>query len=457
MKSDSNKNKTLVIVNRYDGIDLPDDSCRILVIDSLPNSSSLDDRYEELCRGNSDLINIKIAQKIEQGLGRSVRGEKDYSVIVLIGSDITKFVKSRDTKKYFSEQSQKQIDMGIEIAEMARNEVDDSRTVIKGLINQCLCRDESWNAFYHEEMSNDKHIDYFSNCENIYKILMYEKEAETHYQNRRYDKACEYIQKTIDLLEDDVEKGWYLQTLARYKYPISEVESNITQLSAFRHNYEMLKPKDGICYEKMSLISDNRVTRIKKYVSSKDNFTELRITVDNILGDLNFGVESEKFEKAIDDVGILLGFETQRPDKTLRKGPDNLWKIENSEFIMFECKSQVLTDRKEISKEEAGQMNSHCGWFEQEYGKDINFLPILIIPTKKLSYSANFTHNVRIMRSSNLNKLKKSIKMFIKEFEKYELSDITSEKVNEFIYTHKLDNDSLKTIYVEEYYDGSKK
>ena len=73
LKVNCKREKTLVISNRYDGIDLPDNACRILILDSLPFFDSLADRYQELCRSRSELINIKIAQKIEQGLGRSVR------------------------------------------------------------------------------------------------------------------------------------------------------------------------------------------------------------------------------------------------------------------------------------------------------------------------------------------------------------------------------------------------
>ncbi|MGD1713448.1 helicase C-terminal domain-containing protein [Dapis sp. BLCC M172] len=92
---------TIVFANRYDGIDLPDDSCRILIIDYMPYSSSLTERYEEEYRSNSDLINIKNAQKIEQGLGRSVRGDRDYSVIIINGNDLVKFIKSRDSNNFF--------------------------------------------------------------------------------------------------------------------------------------------------------------------------------------------------------------------------------------------------------------------------------------------------------------------------------------------------------------------
>jgi hypothetical protein len=60
--------KTVVLANRYDGIDLPDDSCRILILDSKPYSISLVDRLQERCRENSRVIDIKTAQKIEQVL-----------------------------------------------------------------------------------------------------------------------------------------------------------------------------------------------------------------------------------------------------------------------------------------------------------------------------------------------------------------------------------------------------
>lgn len=62
MKAGKTSN-TVVIINRYDGIDLPDESCRLLIIDSMPYFNSLVDRYEEQCRINSDVINIRLAQK----------------------------------------------------------------------------------------------------------------------------------------------------------------------------------------------------------------------------------------------------------------------------------------------------------------------------------------------------------------------------------------------------------
>lgn len=42
----------------------------------MPYFNSLVDRYEEQCRVNSDIINIRLAQRIEQGLGEVLEEKK---------------------------------------------------------------------------------------------------------------------------------------------------------------------------------------------------------------------------------------------------------------------------------------------------------------------------------------------------------------------------------------------
>jgi len=443
--------KTLVIVNRYDGIDLPDESCRILIIDSMPFFESLNDRYEEQCRENSDIINIKLAQRIEQGLGRSVRGEKDYSSILIIGESLVKFIKSVRTNKYFSPQTRKQIKIGFEIANLAKEELKEDESAMKvviSLINQSLKRDEGWKEFYKEEM--DK-IDYSTIEPNIYYLLQLEKEAEEANLKGDNETACNKIQEILDkYIQDESEKGWYLQQLANYKYFISKLESNKLQKSAFLINSQLLKPRDGVSYKKIEFINDNRIKRIKQWMSKFSSYSEFILAIESLLGDFSFGISAEKFERATMEIGCLLGFISQRPDKEFRKGPDNLWCGVDNRFFLIECKSEVEDSRDGINKHEAGQMNSHCAWFESVYGES-SVKRILIIPTKKLSYSGDFTHEVEIMRKGKLNTFKANIKSFAKEFKNYNINDIGDEKIQELINIHKLDIHSLENQYTEKY------
>lgn len=444
--------QTIVFANRYDGIDLPDETCRILIMDGRPFFYSLSDRYEESNRENSDSINIKIAQKIEQGLGRSVRGEKDYCLILIIGADLIKFIKSSRTNRYFSSQTKKQIEIGMEIAHMAADEISDDNEpfeVVKSLMKQSLQRDEGWKEFYREEMNKIKSSDSSSK---IYDVLTLERKAAVLNYAGDYEKASNLIQQIVDNhCEDESEKGWYLQIMARYKFLQSKTDSNSLQKSAFLKNNELLKPSEGITYTKLDFVNENRTKRISDWIKSYKNFEELTLSVDGVLSDLEFGTTAEKFESALKELGLMLGFLSERPDKEFKKGPDNLWCGVGNQYIFFECKSEVNVERQEVNKHEIGQMNTHCGWFENQYN-NAPVKRILIIPTKTISYHADFTHNVEIMRRGKLRNLRSSVKGFFKEFNKYEINSLSDEKIQEFINAHKLDLESLLNKYSEKYY-----
>lgn len=449
--------KIVVINNRYDGIDLPDESCRILILDSLPYFDSLADRYEEQSCPNSDLINKRIAQKIEQGIGRGVRGEKDYCAILVIGSELVRFMRSIATNKFFSAQTRKQIEIGIEIANMAKEDYDETESPVKivaSLIKQMLDRDEGWKEYYLSEMATIEEDDTEST---VYERLLKERQAEQFFSECEYDKAISTMQNLIDeLVADDTEKGWYLQQLARYTYPTSVAKSIEIQKSAFKKNFQLLKPSSGIDYTKISYIHQNRINNIRAYMRKFSDYSELSLAVNAILENLSFGTEATKFESALKDIGELLGYISQRPDKEIRKGPDNLWCGSNNYYLLFECKSEVSETRQEITKYEAGQMNNHCAWFEDQYGQNTKVDRFMIIPTKTLSYEGDFTHDVRIIRRNRLKRLKKQIKDFVKELKPYSLEELSDITLQKFLDLHYLNIEEFSAQYSEEYYHNLK-
>jgi hypothetical protein len=288
---------------------------------------------------------------------------------------------------------------------------------------------------------------------NLLEILELERKAEESFYQNEPETAVNYVQKIVDsyCTDDQIERGWHLQILARYKYKISKVDSNNVQKSAFRNNSQLLKPKEGINYQRLSYISENRVKRIKSWVSSHRNYEELMMSVNDILENLSFGQPSEKFEKALQKLGYAIGFLSQRPDREFKKGPDNLWCVSKDDYFIFECKSEVEASRNEITKTETGQMNNHCGWFEQEYKTD-KVKRILIIPIKNVSSQGNFTHDVEIMSKGKLKLLRDHVKSFFKEFKDYVLDEISDSKMQELIAFHRLDVESLKKEYSEKYY-----
>ena len=445
--------ETVVINNRYDGIDLPDESCRVLIMDSMPFLNNYSDRYEEKCCPNSEIINKKIAQKIEQGIGRAVRGEKDYCAILVIGSDIEKFMRGVLTRKYFSSQTQKQIEIGFEVAKMAKEDIredDQPMKQIVSLINQILKRDEGWKEYYTSEMNEIVQ----ENVENrIYKRYAEENELEKLFSQGEYELAVERTQKFIDnFISDDLEKGWYLEQMARYAYMYSEEKSKTLQKSAFRKNPQLLKPKDGIVYSKISFLNENRMINFKKNIRKYRSFEEFNLYINEVIENLSFGIAAEKFESALKSLGEILGYVSQRPDKEIRKGPDNLWCVSNKKYVFFECKSEVDENRNAIYKSEAGQFNNHCGWFKDEYGEFVDVLRIMIIPTKRLAHDADFNEKVFVMRKNGLKKLKDNLKKFVNEIKIYELDSLSDERIQNYFNMYKLNVENFEENYIEDIY-----
>lgn len=442
-----------IISNKYDGIDLADSACRLLILDSLPYFENLSDSYEERVRPNGDLIQKKLAQKIEQGLGRSVRGEKDYSAILVLGSDLVRFTTDLTTKKYFSSETQKQIEIGNEIMSLSEDKIFNSdNEFIKHIIeviNQCLKRDEGWKEYYRESMNQIGDLPLMN--EEYFKLIELEYESEREYYRGNYQAAITKIQTLADRSIDDFEKGWYLQIKARFEYIQNKSQSIKTQRAAHEFNYNLLLPNETISYEKLENIDGNRNQRILEFLKRYDSHEKLFRDVQSQMNNLTFGQKANRFEDALDFVGRLLGYLTDRPDKKIGKGPDNLWSVRNNEFFFFECKSEIKEERKELTKTEVGQFNNHCGWFDSEYGSDVKVSRFIVSHPKKISYESNFTHDVRIIRSYKLNTFKANVLNFTKEFARYNFSELNIDIVNQLLVAHSLKTDDFKEFYSEEY------
>jgi replicative superfamily II helicase len=443
--------KTLVIVNRYDGIDLPDHSCRLLIMDSKPHSETLSDRYQESCRAESDIVSIKIAQKVEQGLGRGVRGEKDYCAIIITDGELARAIKRKESQKYFSNQTRTQIEIGFQIAEYAVDEIKaKGKDPIQGLtelLNQSLLRDDGWKDFYIEKMDE---MEEGADTKKVLELLKVEKEAEQKYKNGDALGAVTILQKLIasPLVTNESEKGWYLQESARYMFSEDPEKANELQRQAHSLNNFLLKPERGMVIKKINLIGQKRIENIKTWLKLQGDFQEVVLKLNEILGNLSFGVKADKFENALHELSSALGFIGERPDKQWKEGPDNLWTVRDNEYILFECKNEVKVTRVEINKDETKQMNNSIAWFKKQYG-EVTVKNILIINANSFAKGAVLSKEVELMKEKHLKKLVKNVRAFFNEFKELDFSNLSDKKIQEYLTTHKLTVDDMKAEYSE--------
>lgn len=370
-----------------------------------------------------------------------------------MGNDLVDFITNTKTKKYFSAETQQQIEIGKTIMSLSKDESFSSDTEFKkhiiSVIKQSLSRDVGWKEYYRESMDQIESIQL--NTEDYFDLMELEYDAEREFYRDNYLEAMSTIQILIDKVSDRSEKGWYLQSKARFEYNLNKTNSIATQKVAHRYNYGLLLPNEIINYEKLEYIDGNRNQEILNQIRMYRSHEKLLREVQTKLNYLSFGQKAEKFENSLDFIGRLLGYVTDRPDKKIRKGPDNLWCVRSNEFFLFECKSEIKESRDCLNKTEVGQFNNHCGWFEEQYGKQVSVRRFILSPTLKISYESNFTHDVQIIRIGKLEQLKKNILSFIKELSKYNFLELHIDTIDQLLLTNNLKTDNFSELYSEEY------
>ncbi|MBS0220797.1 MAG: DEAD/DEAH box helicase family protein [Proteobacteria bacterium] len=103
-----------VVANRYDGIDLPDDDCRLLFIEGLPRAANLQERFLMNRMGANLLFNERVQTRVLQAVGRCTRGLNDYSAVVVTGEDLPAYLTDRKRRSYFHPELQAELEFGIE-------------------------------------------------------------------------------------------------------------------------------------------------------------------------------------------------------------------------------------------------------------------------------------------------------------------------------------------------------
>lgn len=104
----------LSVANRYDGLDLPGDTCRVVVLDGLPNSYSLQERFLGERADAQATLAERVRTRVIQGAGRCTRGPNDYAVVLVRGADLTRYFSRPEVRGALDAELQAEVEFGWE-------------------------------------------------------------------------------------------------------------------------------------------------------------------------------------------------------------------------------------------------------------------------------------------------------------------------------------------------------
>ena len=386
----------VVFVNKYDGVDLPDDACRVLVIDGVPEAVDNAERREAEVLGGSDVLAHRKLQRIEQGMGRGVRSAEDYCVVLLLGASLSSVLAKPQMRKRLSPATQAQLELSMSVAEAI------SLDGLTEVIEQCLNRDEDWLEVSRECLVA---VTYSEGSTRSYSSFT--RSAFVAASIGQYSAASDEMRKAVNSVDDEILKGWLQEQLATYLHLDNPAQAQQCLAGAVKLNRRVMRPLSGVSYRRVPSAIDQASTSSRFLAERFKSGTELRLGIEELVGRLVFDDQgAHDFEAAVEELGWLLGFESQRPEQDSGIGPDNLWGLGDSQFLIIECKSEATS---EVRKRDAGQLAHSMNWFAEEYNQMFRAIPVLIHHTGECATNAILPPGSRILDRAHLDALHQAL------------------------------------------------
>ena len=104
---------TCGLAARYDGLDLPGDQCRMVVLEGKPDQDNLQERFLSSRVRAGTALAERVRTRVVQGAGRCTRGPNDWAVVAVSGPSLTKYLLAPDTLRALDPELQAEIQFGI--------------------------------------------------------------------------------------------------------------------------------------------------------------------------------------------------------------------------------------------------------------------------------------------------------------------------------------------------------
>ena len=394
-----------VILNKYDGIDLGGNACRILVIDGIPDVRKKLDKIDEMCLSDTDEGTLNTIQKIEQGMGRGIRSNDDQCIVFFMGKSLINKLCVAKASDYFTPATKAQMRLSEQVTQQIKDE-GGSLENINEAIKISLDRNEQWIQASKGALANLR----YDNTGVISSRVLAQKKS--------FDKACindhinsvailnEYISK----VSNTKVKGWLKQQCAEYINFYDKSEAQEMLKSALEDNrYIIIRPIRGITYRKLNKANKQQAQICYDFLSRYSNNTiDFLMKINSISENLMFQKNTyNDFEEAMKELGEFLGFNSERTEQIYGKGPDVLWDVGDSTYFVIECKNGATSEK--VSKRYCDQLSGSINWFKKEYSYDCKPIPIMIHPSNVLDFSATPDKDTRIITKEKLLDLKQNI------------------------------------------------
>ncbi|WP_341925258.1 DEAD/DEAH box helicase family protein [Nocardioides psychrotolerans] len=367
----SESRAVLGLANRYDGIDLPDDQCRLIVFAGLPVGADPQEKFYTTLLGAKRVLQERTRTRFAQGAGRATRNTNDRAVVVVLGQPLIAFAGDREVQQGTHPEIRAELEIGI------RNSSRRPAAEVGTAIRQFLDQDPSWNTHIEPEIRTLREryadADDAEDTKALNAAAAYEIQALDAAWRGNFGEAVRQAERAIQALAGGAELRpyqalWnYLAAhwarLAATADPTYAVQADALMRAAnaaasrttWMPNRQLADGTAATAEAEASRLDKLAVDGVIAHAKSVGKPRALTRAVTEMKDNLSQR-EAGRYEQGLVTLGRLLGADSHKPTDEARA--DAVWRWSNEMWVAWEAKSEAK-DENDISADDIRQANTH--------------------------------------------------------------------------------------------------
>lgn len=393
------KKAATIMAGRFDGIDFPNEECRLLCLDGLPKATNAQERFLMSKMGASALLNERTQTRVLQAAGRCTRALQDRSAVFVTGHELLDNLADDRNWRHFHPELQAELEFGVYQSKGS------SPKEFMESFKSFLDNDADWDGANSDIVSEAglKTQDPFPAMDELEAVVGYEVAYQQALWSHDYERALEKARAVTSKLVAPELKGYR----ALWYYLAGSVSQKLSQTAD--------DSADKAAREQFMVAKDSapsvpwlaQLTRGETSVASAEDTPSEEVTVqverlENVLLTLGTATEHkfEKSAKAILDnlaapktfeegqrqLGDLLGFVTGNGKGDAAPDP---WWLGSAIGIVFEDHANGKATTV-FSATKAKQAAFHPEWLQENepQAENLDVTSIVVTPCTLAGHGA---------------------------------------------------------------------
>jgi len=347
----------LILANRYDGIDFPGDECRNSVVYGFPLGAGLQETFLTQRLKAISITQDRVRTRVTQAMGRCTRDESDFSVVLILGSDLVKWFCTGENVAGMHPELQAEVAFGLE------NSTDSDTDRFLALTRAFLSRSTDWDKaedFIKAERNKRSKIPDAA-ASSLRKAAEFEIDYIYAIWNGNYEHAYQLADSVVNLLSGGNSLRayrcfWQHQAAATANLAWKHTGKDAFRIMAADRLNQAAKGNYGIAWlSTLAARLEGKATPVKQVVATDEWFNVL----EELLADLGLtgtkfdrviaeqrqfiaGNEAKKFHQGLEFLGKAVGATTHQWNGDGK--PDGFWNIAFWRAYVFEAKTDEVAD-----------------------------------------------------------------------------------------------------------------